>query len=134
MMLLFGRETYYVPGKPGPACSRFGSYFGIGNTDLPKRSTLVFWCRTLVIYIFKFPLLMTGERTTDDKLSAAHEKLNSYLARLRGLGHIHLAHRYVETLLYSALYASPKPHPFCKNQELTVTVFRYYDHHRLIHP
>ncbi|KAJ5587972.1 uncharacterized protein N7459_003737 [Penicillium hispanicum] len=60
MVLLFGRETYYVPGKPGPACSRLGSYFGIGNTEVPKRSTLAYCCRTLISYVFQFPLLMTG--------------------------------------------------------------------------
>ncbi|KAJ5131691.1 hypothetical protein N7448_005849 [Penicillium atrosanguineum] len=58
MVLAFGRETYYAPDKaPG---SRLGSYFGIGNTKLPKLSTLGFWCQRLVVYVFKFPLLMTG--------------------------------------------------------------------------
>lgn len=58
MVLVFGRETYYAPNKR--AGSRFGEYFGIGNTGLPKWSTLGYWCRTVVIYVFKFPLLMTG--------------------------------------------------------------------------
>lgn len=58
MVLAFGRETYYVPNQL--AGSRLGAYFGIGNTGLPKWSTLGYWCRTLVVYVFKFPLLMTG--------------------------------------------------------------------------
>lgn len=58
MVLAFGRETYYVPDKP--ASFRLGEYFGIGNTGLPKRSTLGYWCRTVAVYVFKFPLLMTG--------------------------------------------------------------------------
>jgi hypothetical protein len=57
MVLLFGRETYYVPGKTG---TRVGSYFGVGNTELPKLATIADRCRTLVIYVFKFPLFLTG--------------------------------------------------------------------------
>ena len=58
MVLILGRETYYAPDKqPG---SRFGSYFGVGNTDLPKLPTLALWCRNVVAYIFKLPLLLTG--------------------------------------------------------------------------
>lgn len=56
MVLAFGRETYYT----GSSGSLIGSYFGIGNTKLPKISTLSYWSRTLVLYLFKFPLLMTG--------------------------------------------------------------------------
>ncbi|KAJ6150738.1 hypothetical protein N7470_007332 [Penicillium chermesinum] len=55
-VLAFGRETYYV-GHPG---SRIGSYFGIGNTKLPKWATLSYWSQNLAVYVFKFPLLMTG--------------------------------------------------------------------------
>ncbi|KAJ6035779.1 hypothetical protein N7540_000058 [Penicillium herquei] len=58
MVLLFGRETYYIPGQRSP--SRIGSYFGIGNTGLPKLTSLLAWSWTLVVYIFKFPLLFTG--------------------------------------------------------------------------
>lgn len=58
LVVLFGCETYYVPGKR--ACSRIRSYFGIGNTELPKLATLAYWCQTIVVYVFKFPLLMTG--------------------------------------------------------------------------
>lgn len=56
LVLAFGRETYYTGNPP----SLLGSYFGIGNTKLPKLSTLGYWCKTLVVYVFKFPLLMTG--------------------------------------------------------------------------
>lgn len=59
MVLAFGRETYYAPDKTPP--SRLGAYFGIGNTKLPKLSTLGYCCQKLVVYVFKFPLLMTGE-------------------------------------------------------------------------
>lgn len=58
MVLAFGRETYYAPDKT-PA-SRLGAYFGIGNTKLPKLATLGYWCQKVVVYVFKFPLLMTG--------------------------------------------------------------------------
>ncbi|KAJ5915285.1 hypothetical protein N7454_011039 [Penicillium verhagenii] len=58
MVLLFGRETYYTPRKP--IGSRFGSYFGFGNTGLPKLAMIADRCRVLVIYVFKFPLFMTG--------------------------------------------------------------------------
>lgn len=60
MVLAFGRETYYAPDKT-PA-SRLGAYFGIGNTKLPKLAMLGYWCQKLVVYVFKFPLLMTGEQ------------------------------------------------------------------------
>ncbi|KAJ6089301.1 hypothetical protein N7467_004517 [Penicillium canescens] len=59
MVILFGYETYYVHGQRGSP-SRLASYCGIGNTLLPKGSTLTYWCRMVVVYIFKFPLLMTG--------------------------------------------------------------------------
>ncbi|CAG8046659.1 unnamed protein product [Penicillium olsonii] len=59
MVVAFGYETFHIPGgKTGS--SRLASYFGIGNTNLPKRSTLLYWCRKVVFYVFKFPLLMTG--------------------------------------------------------------------------
>lgn len=57
-VLVFGAETYYNPGKA--PTSRVGSYFGVGNTKLPKGSTLWHWCEVMVLYVFKFPLLMTG--------------------------------------------------------------------------
>jgi hypothetical protein len=59
MVILFGYETYYVPGKTSRN-SRLASYLGIGNTGLAKGSTLLHWCREVVVYVFKFPLLMTG--------------------------------------------------------------------------
>ncbi|CAI7637568.1 unnamed protein product [Penicillium bialowiezense] len=59
LVILFGYETYYTPGKKARH-SRTASYFGIGNTGLPKGSTLLYWCRSIVAHVFKFPLLMTG--------------------------------------------------------------------------
>lgn len=59
MVILFGYETYHKPGRMNNQ-SRLASYFGIGNTLLPKVSTLIYWSRTVVVYVFKFPLLMTG--------------------------------------------------------------------------
>ncbi|KAJ5808960.1 hypothetical protein N7474_010229 [Penicillium riverlandense] len=59
-VLVFGRETYYTPHRSGPAPSRLALCLGIGNTQLPKRATLSYWCRMVVIYVFKFPLFMTG--------------------------------------------------------------------------
>jgi hypothetical protein len=59
MVILFGYETYYKPGRTTNQ-SRIASYFGIGNTLLPKGSTLRYWSRTVAVYVFKFPLLMTG--------------------------------------------------------------------------
>ncbi|KGO67500.1 Major facilitator superfamily domain, general substrate transporter [Penicillium italicum] len=59
MVILFGYETYYEPGRTTKQ-SRLASYFGSGNTTLPKGSTLSYWSRTVVVYVFKFPLLMTG--------------------------------------------------------------------------
>ncbi|CAG8006926.1 unnamed protein product [Penicillium salamii] len=59
MVILFGYETNHVPeGKA--RSSRLASYFGIGNTGLPKGRTLLYWSRKVVVYVFKFPLLMTG--------------------------------------------------------------------------
>ncbi|KAJ5129166.1 uncharacterized protein N7515_005205 [Penicillium bovifimosum] len=63
MVILFGYETYYAPGRKMPSQSRLASYFGVGNTNLPIGKTLVYWCRTVVAYVFKFPLLMTGIAT-----------------------------------------------------------------------
>ncbi|KAF7713416.1 Uncharacterized protein PECH_001575 [Penicillium ucsense] len=61
MVLVFGAETYYTPGKaPIP---RFTSYLGINNTGLPKRPTILHWSKVMVTYVFKFPLLMTGVAT-----------------------------------------------------------------------
>lgn len=59
MVIFFGYETYHEPGRTAKQ-SRLASYFGIGNTLLPKGSTLSYWSRTVVVYVFKFPLLMTG--------------------------------------------------------------------------
>lgn len=60
LVLLFGRETYLNPSGKKSKSSHLASYFGIGNTNLPKCQTLWYWCRTLVIYVFRFPLFMVG--------------------------------------------------------------------------
>jgi hypothetical protein len=60
MVILFGYETYYMPGKTS-GHSRLASHFGIGNTGLPKVPTLLYSCREVVTYVLRFPLLMTGE-------------------------------------------------------------------------
>lgn len=88
MVLLFGRETYYAPSKP--VASRFGAYFGIGNTKLPKCSTLAYWCRKLVVYVFRFPLLMTGEWLVFQQISLGTDQ---DIGRLRDPGDVHLAYR-----------------------------------------
>jgi hypothetical protein len=73
MVILFGYETYYVHGQRGSP-SRLASYCGIGNTLLPKGSTLTYWCRMVVVYIFKFPLLMTGKyKRSGLRIFADHE-------------------------------------------------------------
>lgn len=59
MVILFGYETYHEPARTTKQ-SRLASYFGIGNTMLPKGSTLSYWSRTVVVYVFKFPLFMIG--------------------------------------------------------------------------
>lgn len=58
MVLAFGRETYYDHSRPRG--SRLAECFGIGNTGLPSLPTLGYWCRTVLVYVFNFPLLMTG--------------------------------------------------------------------------
>ncbi|KAJ5112056.1 hypothetical protein N7532_000101 [Penicillium argentinense] len=63
LVILFGRETYYNAEKTAnssSASSRLASYFGIGNTTLPKMKTISYWSRMLVAYIFRFPLFLTG--------------------------------------------------------------------------
>ncbi|KAJ5549705.1 hypothetical protein N7535_002358 [Penicillium sp. DV-2018c] len=62
MVILFGYETYYVRGRTHSQ-SRLSSYFGVGNTNLPKGKTLAYWCQTVAAYVVKFPLLMTGIAT-----------------------------------------------------------------------
>lgn len=89
MVLLFGRETYYVPGKP--TGSRIGSFFGIGNTKLPKWATIADRCRTLVIYVFKFPLFLTGG-CCDVSLGDGDAMVN-FNDRYRCPGDIYLADR-----------------------------------------
>ncbi|PYH90943.1 polyamine transporter [Aspergillus ellipticus CBS 707.79] len=63
MILLFGYETYFVRGQKCQRNSRALSMLGIRNHNLPALSTLAYWSKVMVTYIFKFPLLMTGIAT-----------------------------------------------------------------------
>jgi hypothetical protein len=65
LIILFGYETYYGSQltqhpSPAPLRARVWSFFGIGNTLLPKRETLAIQSRDLILLIFKLPLLLTG--------------------------------------------------------------------------
>ncbi|KAL1847765.1 hypothetical protein Plec18170_008426 [Paecilomyces lecythidis] len=62
LVLLFGYETYYARGNR-TSTSRVKSLFAIGNTDRAKASTFAYECKTLVVLIFKIPLLLTGIAT-----------------------------------------------------------------------
>lgn len=59
LVVLFGYETYYARGNR-TSTSRIKSLFAIGNTDRVKASTFAYECKTLVVLIFKIPLLLTG--------------------------------------------------------------------------
>ncbi|KAH8432916.1 putative MFS transporter [Aspergillus melleus] len=63
LILLFGYETYFVRGQECQRNSRILSMFGIKNHNLPVFSTITYWSKTLVVYIFKAPLLLTGIAT-----------------------------------------------------------------------
>jgi len=63
LVLLFGRETYYVKGQNTQTSSRVQAFFGIGNTNVPKGATLSASTVELVILVFKIPLLLTGFAT-----------------------------------------------------------------------
>lgn len=66
LIILFGQETYYARGQRrreknlSPLRARIGSFFGVGNTHLPKDATLAVQSRKLVVLIFKPPLLLPG--------------------------------------------------------------------------
>lgn len=64
MIFLFAHETYYVKGERTQVTPRLKSLFGIGNTHVPKRVTLVDQCKTLTSLIVKLPLLLTGRELT----------------------------------------------------------------------
>ncbi|KAL1981134.1 hypothetical protein VTN96DRAFT_3021 [Rasamsonia emersonii] len=70
LILLFGHETYYARGQgqrattsSSPFRARVRSFFGVGNTHLPKGATLAVQSRKLVELIFKPPLLLPGIAT-----------------------------------------------------------------------
>ncbi|RAH47325.1 putative MFS transporter [Aspergillus brunneoviolaceus CBS 621.78] len=63
LVFVFGHETYYVPGRQYQRNSRLLSMVGVKNHNLPAGPTLLYWCKTMVIYIFKLPLLLTGIAT-----------------------------------------------------------------------
>ncbi|RAL07121.1 putative MFS transporter [Aspergillus homomorphus CBS 101889] len=63
LIFLFGYETYYVRGRQCQQNSRLLSMFGVRNHNLAPGPTLLHWCKTLVVYIFKTPLLLTGIAT-----------------------------------------------------------------------
>ncbi|KAL4792778.1 major facilitator superfamily domain-containing protein [Aspergillus venezuelensis] len=63
LIFLFGYETYFVKGRQCQRNSRLQAIFGLKSHDLPVWSTVVYWTNTLVVYIFKFPLLLTGIAT-----------------------------------------------------------------------
>jgi hypothetical protein len=63
LIFLFGYETYFVKGRQCQRNNRFQAIFGIKSHNLPVFSTVALWTKTLVVYIFKFPLLLTGIAT-----------------------------------------------------------------------
>jgi MFS family permease len=63
LVLLFGYETYFIKGQECQRNTRLQSFFGIKTHNLPTLSTIAYWSKTLVVYIFKFPLLLTGIAT-----------------------------------------------------------------------
>ncbi|KAL1965295.1 hypothetical protein VTN77DRAFT_5897 [Rasamsonia byssochlamydoides] len=68
LIILFGYETYYDSrhgqrAVASPLQARVSSFFGIGNTGLPKGATLAVQSRNLITLIFKVPLLLPGIAT-----------------------------------------------------------------------
>ncbi|KAL4983010.1 major facilitator superfamily domain-containing protein [Aspergillus falconensis] len=63
LIFLFGYETYFVKGRECQRNTRFQAIFGIRSHNLPVFSTVALWSKTLVVYIFKFPLLLTDIAT-----------------------------------------------------------------------
>lgn len=60
LVLLLGRETFYIKGNHTQESSPFQALFGIGNTNVQKLSTMAASGMNLVILIFKLPLLLCG--------------------------------------------------------------------------
>ncbi|KAL3457189.1 polyamine transporter [Aspergillus heterothallicus] len=63
LVLIFGYETYFVKGQECQRNSRLQSFFGIKTHNLPTLPTVTYWTKTLIVYIFKFPMLLTGIAT-----------------------------------------------------------------------
>ncbi|OJJ95005.1 hypothetical protein ASPACDRAFT_55574 [Aspergillus aculeatus ATCC 16872] len=63
LIFFFNYETYYVPGRQYQRNSRLLSMVGVKHHNLSAGPTLLYWCKTMVIYIFKLPLLLTGIAT-----------------------------------------------------------------------
>ncbi|PYI32135.1 polyamine transporter [Aspergillus indologenus CBS 114.80] len=63
LIFCFGHETYFVPGRQCQRNRRLLSMFGVRNHNVPAGPTLLYWCRTMLVYIFKAPLLLTGLAT-----------------------------------------------------------------------
>lgn len=61
LILLFGRETFYIKGANTQETSRVKAFFGIGNTNLPKAKTMAASFKNLFILIFTLPLLLCGK-------------------------------------------------------------------------
>lgn len=60
LLLLFGRETYFVKAQHPQRTSRIKAVFGIGNTNLPLAASCARWSNNCLIYIFKAPMLLVG--------------------------------------------------------------------------
>ncbi|KAL2871901.1 putative MFS transporter [Aspergillus lucknowensis] len=63
LIFIFGYETYFVKGQESQRNTRLQAIFGIKSHNLPVLPTVAYWTKTLLIYIFKFPLLLTGIST-----------------------------------------------------------------------
>lgn len=60
MILLFGRETYYNPSTQSLPLNRFKSFFGIGNTNLPKIAALRASATTIIRLTLTPSVLLVG--------------------------------------------------------------------------
>ncbi|RAH86727.1 hypothetical protein BO86DRAFT_394526 [Aspergillus japonicus CBS 114.51] len=60
LIFCFGHETYFVPGRQCQRNRRLLPMFGVRNHNLPAGPTLLYWCGTMLVYIFKASLLLTG--------------------------------------------------------------------------
>ncbi|KAL3471135.1 major facilitator superfamily domain-containing protein [Aspergillus californicus] len=63
LIIIFGYETYFAKGRDCQRNTRLQAIFGIKSHNLPVLPTITYWIKTMVIYIFQFPLLLTGIAT-----------------------------------------------------------------------